>query len=50
MSRRPVSLFRRIEPALEMIDRGSTPLETTQETANFLVVRRTSPAQEEDEP
>ncbi len=37
MPRRSVSLFRRIERALETIDQGSTPLETIRETANFLV-------------
>lgn len=36
MSRRPISLFRRIERALETIARGSTPLETICQTAQFL--------------
>jgi len=48
MPRRSVSLFRRIERALVTTAQGSTPLETIQETANFLVARRTSPAQEEE--
>jgi len=37
MPRRSVSLFRRIEQALETIAQGSTPLETIRETAHFLV-------------
>jgi len=37
MPRRARSLFRRIEKALETIARGSTPLETIRETAQFLV-------------
>ena len=37
MSRRTISLFRRIESALETIARGSTPLETILETAKHLV-------------
>lgn len=37
MSRRPVSLFRRIERALETIASGSTPLETVTRTAQYLV-------------
>jgi sigma-B regulation protein RsbU (phosphoserine phosphatase) len=36
MPRRSVSLFRRIERALETIDLGSTPLETIHQTADFL--------------
>ncbi|MHC4093025.1 MAG: PP2C family protein-serine/threonine phosphatase [Planctomycetota bacterium] len=36
MPRRTVSLFHRIERALETIDLGSTPLDTIHETANFL--------------
>ena len=37
MPRRAISLFRRIEDALETIARGSTPLETIRETAEHLV-------------
>ncbi|NOZ93327.1 MAG: PP2C family protein-serine/threonine phosphatase [Acidobacteria bacterium] len=37
MPRRTRSLFRRIEKALETIARGSTPLETIRDTAQFLV-------------
>ena len=37
MPRRARSLFRRIERALETIARGSTPLETIRDTAQFLV-------------
>ncbi len=37
MPRRAISLFRRIEGALETIARGSTPLETIRETAEHLV-------------
>ncbi|NOZ79552.1 MAG: PP2C family protein-serine/threonine phosphatase [Acidobacteria bacterium] len=37
MPRRPVSLFRRIERALETIANASTPLETIRQTAQFLV-------------
>jgi len=36
MPRRSVSLFHRIERALETIARASTPLETVQQTAHFL--------------
>lgn len=37
MPRRPISLFRRIERALETIAQGSTPRDTIRETAQFLV-------------
>lgn len=37
MTRRSISLFRRIERALETIAQGSTPLETIRGTAQFLV-------------
>lgn len=37
MPRRAISLFRRIERALETIASGSTPLQTIQQTADFLV-------------
>jgi len=36
MSQGPISLFRRIERALETIALGSTPLETIQQAANFI--------------
>ncbi len=37
MPRRSISLFRRIERALETISQGSTPRDTIRETAQFLV-------------
>ena len=36
MPRSSISLFRRIEKALETIAHGSTPLETIQTAANFI--------------
>jgi serine phosphatase RsbU (regulator of sigma subunit) len=37
MTRRTISLFHRIEKAMETIARGETPLETVRQTADFLV-------------